>query len=125
MAKRATLQAKNLGSTLYTVGIIIAVIAAIGTALNANWAQGQWPILLLILIGLIVGFRNISAGESSSFLIGTVTLIIAAASAELISIDALIPRIGTFITAALSNFIVLVATAAVVVSFKAVYNIAK
>ena len=115
----------TMGTLLFSIAAIIAVVMGLGAAMEWCWISQPWLIVVLIAIGLIVGFRNITTKEVSSFLIGTVSLILATAVANLIAINTLIPKVGTFIQASLSNFIVVVGAAAVIVSFKAVYNIAK
>mgnify|MGYP001596618288 CR=1 FL=1 len=118
----------NAGTIVFTVGIILAVIMGIGTAMQASWMAGkvtQWLLFVLVVMGLGVGFYNIKEKEVTPFLTGTVSLILASAVANLIAIDVLIPKVGTFIQATLGYFIVVVGAAAVVVSFKAVYGLAK
>ena len=116
---------KGLTTTLYSIGVIIAVIMGIGTAMGMSWATNMWFTVVLVVIGLIVGFYNISAKEVTPFLIGTVTLIIAVAVSNFAALDNLIPKIGTFIAATLANFLTVVAVAAVIVSFRSIYQLAK
>lgn len=122
MAKK---QQKGMGKVLFVVGVLIALIMGIGAAMETGWASNPWLVLLLVVLGLVVGFFNIAASEVSAFLTGTVGLILATAVANLVSIDTLVRGVGTFIQASLGNFIILIGAAAVVVSFKAVYSLAK
>ena len=120
--------AKNeggFGKLLFSVGAVIAIVMGVGAAMKATWANLPWLILVLVLIGLIVGFKNVASKEVSGFLMGTISLILATAVANLIAIDTLIPGVGTFVQASLSNFIIVVGAAAVIVSFRAVYGLAK
>lgn len=115
----------GLTTTLYLIGVILAVIMGVGSAIGSAWVNNAWLVFVLVVIGLVVGFYNIATKEVHNFLVGTLTLVIASSVANLIVIDTLIPRLGTFITATISNFVVVVAAAAVIVSFKAVYALAK
>lgn len=115
----------GLTTTLYVIGVILAVVMGIGAAMGSNWATNDWLVFILIVIGLVVGFYNVKAKEVHSFLVGTLTLIIANTVANLTALDILIPKLGTFVSATISSFIVVVAAAAVVVSFKAVYELGK
>ena len=119
--------AKNAGltTTLYTIGVILAVVMGIGSAIGSGFASNPWLVFLLVVIGLVVGFYNISAKEVHNFLIGTIALIIANTAANLMALNALINGLGTFLSVTISNFIIVAAAAAVVVSFKAIYAIAK
>ncbi len=125
MAKNYARSTTKLGHVFYTIGVIIAVIMGIGTALDLTWSQNEWLVFILVLVGLVTGFYNITTKEVAPFLIGTVALVVVSSAARLTAIDTLLPRIGTFLDASLSNFIIVVAVAAVVVSFKAVYSLAK
>ena len=115
----------NLGNILFTVGIVLSLVLGVGSAMNFGWADSSLFGLVLVVIGLVVGFSNIGAKEVTPFLIGTVALIIANTVANLGVFDSLIGNVGTFITTSLSAFITVVGAAAVVVSFKAVYGLAK
>ena len=96
----------TMGTLLFSIAAIIAVVMGLGAAMEWSWISQPWLIVVLIAIGLIVGFRNITTKEVSSFLIGTVSLILATAVANLIAINTLIPKVGTFIQASLSNFMI-------------------
>ena len=91
---------------LFIIGLIIAIIAPFIAGLDLVW--------LLVLIGVVVGLLNITAKEVNSFLIATVALIIASGSLQ----------IWTLLTDILSNVVVLVAPAAIIVAVKAVYALA-
>lgn len=115
----------NFSTLLYTIGVLFAIILGIGSAANATWTQANWIPIVLILLGLIVGFNNITAKEVTPFLIGTLALIVTLQIAQLHLLDQLIPKIGTFLTETIRYFVTIIATAAVVVSFRAVYHLAK
>lgn len=122
MAKK---EKRNLGNLLYTVGVIIAIIMGIGTTMGSGWAQNQWISFVLVVIGLVVGFRNITATEVTPFLIGTLALIIGTSTGFLRALDVVGFALGTFLTATLGYFMMVVGTAAIVVSFRVVYGLAK
>lgn len=123
--KKMERKSRGLTTTLYSIGVLIALIMGVGAAMGSSWATNEWLSLLLVVIGLIVGFYNISAKEILSFLVGTVALIICNAVANLTSLNALIPKLGTFVAVTLANFTTVVAVAGVIVAFRAVYEIAK
>ncbi|MEK6839857.1 MAG: hypothetical protein AABX72_02875 [Nanoarchaeota archaeon] len=121
--------AKKDGNTMsklvLSIGILLAVIMGIGAAMEMSWANNPILVFLLIVIGALIGFKNITTGEVSGFLMGTIALILATAVANLTAIDKVIPKVGTFVQASLANFIVVVGVAAVIVSFRAVYGLVK
>lgn len=91
---------------LFIIGLIIAIIAPFIAGLDLVW--------LLVLIGVVVGLLNITAKEVNSFLIAAVALVIASNSLQ----------VWTLLTNILSNVVVLVAPAAIIVAVKAVYALA-
>ena len=127
MVKKAKSKIKigNLGNILYTIGVIVAVITAIGVTMGSNWASNDWIIFALVVIGIITGFQNITAKEVTPFLIGTIALMVTIRLPFLITLDSIGFPLGTFLTAALTYFIIVISTAAIVVSFRVVYGLAK
>lgn len=107
------------------IGVLLAIVMGLGAAMGASWADDALFVFLLIVIGILIGIKNISSGEVANFLMGTIALILATTVANLSAIDKIVPKVGTFIQASLANFIVIIGVAAVIVSFKAVYNLAK
>jgi len=125
MAKKSKKLKGNMGNLLYTVGVVIAVIMGLGTAIQSGWADNKWIIFILVIIGLITGFKNITTKEVTPFLIGTIALMTATRIPFLMALDSIGFALGTFLTAALGYFIVVIGTAAIVVSFRVVYGLAK
>ena len=67
-----------VGSWAFVIGVILAILLGAwngyrGTAIDSNY------ILVLVIIGLIVGFLNIAGKEVTSFLMSGAILIIASA----------------------------------------------
>ncbi len=111
-------QEGSIGKWAFIIGVIIAVIAgAMG-----GWvpAYMPWVALVLVVLGLVVGFLNIGAKETNDFLLAAIALILVGTLTNLTSI----PVAGTtlmYVVAMVSTF---VAPAALVVSLKAVYSLA-
>ena len=102
----------TIGRWAFLLGVIISLLAGFG---------GQIPALITVLfvLGLIVGFLNITEKESTPFLVAVIALLI-------IGIAGL--QFGRFtqtIVAILQNLIAFVSAAAVVVALKQVLSIAK
>ncbi len=108
MAKKNN--AKGLGWWAFIAGLIIAVVAGY-TGRVPDWT---W---LLVVLGLVVGYFNISKSEAVPFLLSTVALM-AAGSAGL---ELLWAPLGGMLAAV----VIFVAPAAVVVAVKTVYEIAQ
>lgn len=105
---------KKIGHYAFIVGVVLAIIAGIIVTNN------PWIVLALVILGLVVGFLNVSAKETTEFLVASIALI-AAGSANL----TIIPYVGDYLTAILGYIAVFVAPAAIVVALKAVKQLAE
>lgn len=114
--------AESIGKWAFILGVVVAVIAG----LVGGWVAGYAPAILLVLVvlGLIVGFLNIGAKEVNDFLLAAIALILVGTIAQLTSIDTIIPLLGSVIQAMVNNIAAFVAPAALIVSIKAIYNLA-
>ena len=106
-----------IGKWAFLIGIIIAVLAGFVTGYATTFA------LVLFLLGLIVGFLNISEKESTHFLIAAIALLtggiasISAISMLGVSID--------YVNTIIGNFVAFVSAAALVVAIKAIFETSK
>ncbi len=113
---------QSLGSWAFILGVLVAVVGgAIGGWLTG---AGPWITLLLVVLGLIVGFLNISQKEVNDFLIAAIALGTVGWIANLASIDTVIPVLGSVLQAIVANVVAFVAPAALVVALKAVWALA-
>ena len=107
MAKHST-----TGHWAFILGILLAIIAGLIPQLQTSTIT--W---ILVLLGLIVGFLNVTITETQEFLIAAIALL-------LISSTGALPVLGTIIAVMLSNIVAFVAPAALIVALKAVYDLA-
>ena len=104
---------RKLGSLAFVAGVALAILAGLIPAMqtpNVTW--------ILVVLGLIVGFMNITEKETVEFLVAAVALLIAGSAGSL-------PALGIVILAVLENIVAFVAPAAVVVAIKAIYSLAQ
>jgi hypothetical protein len=113
---------QRVGAWAFILGILIAIIAGIATAVNI--ALGGVITLLLVILGLIVGFLNISDKEVQKFLIAAIALM-AVGTANLGAINTAVPVLGTALVYVVQFIGAFVAPAALVIALKAVYNLAR
>jgi hypothetical protein len=107
--------ANKVGFWAFILGFIVAIIA--GIVLPANTAI----VIVLIILGLIIGFLNISAGETLTFLVATIALIVVGrvfAPLTILSIGKILDQILGYVAT-------LMAPAAVVVAIKALWQISR
>ena len=112
------------GVWAFLVGAVLAIVTAVGSAANQAWAANAWLVFALVVLGLAVGLLNITKEETHGFLMAAVALLVAK-TANLSAINTLVPFVGTFLEAFVSNAITLVAPAAVVVALQSVYKALK
>ncbi len=118
----SSLSTQKIGGYAFIVGIVIALLAGIAGSLVAGYAGGIT--LVLVVLGLIVGYLNISDKEVVTFIVASIGLIVAG-SANLKVIDSIVAGLGTVLQAILANLVVFIAPAVIVVGLKTVYDLAK
>jgi len=104
-----------VGFWAFIVGLIISLIA--GLVLPGN----GMVVLVLVILGIVIGFLNITPKETQALLLAAIALIVvgnAFAPLKLLGID-------TFIAGILAYVTVLVAPAAVIAAIKTLWAIGK
>lgn len=109
--KKNGLSTERFGGWAFIIGVILAVLLA--------FLPNPLLVVVLILLGLLVGVLNVTAEESTKFLVATIALLVAGAA----GLSAL-PSVGSIISSILKNIVAFVAPAALIVSLKAVYELA-
>jgi hypothetical protein len=107
---------QKVGSWAFIVGLIIAIIA------------GFWPLetvttSVLIVLGLIVGFLNITGKETNSFLFATLVLVVMTSMGG--QVLAGIRFVGPMLQNMFSAMMLFIIPAGVVVGLKAIYSLAE
>lgn len=114
-----------VGPAAFYIGLLIALIAAFVT-------PSSWLFVALGVLGVIVGLLNITTRETSLFLLASIAFIVAAWGMWTLITTAFgvallsIPEILTkeFLRLA-ANLTVLIGAAAMVISLRAIYQVAK
>ena len=113
---------KKIGPMAFIAGVIIAILGGLFSSVAVAY-QGSIG-LLLVILGLLVGFLNIKDKEMSLFLIAAIALMVTSSVAGWAYLNDF-ASIGTIIKTILGYIGVFVAPAAVIVSLKAVFSVAK
>ena len=108
---------KALGKWAFIIGLIVAIVMAFISGYTAT------VLLILFILGLVVGFLNITEKNTIKFLVATATLLILGVAS--ISALSVLGIISSYLNAILANFIAFVSAAALVVSIKAVTDTSK
>ena len=105
----------NLGRILFIVGIIAA--AALGVGFGGE--QVSWVSWLLVILGAVVGFLNISGSETRTFLVAGIALILTATAFREV------PVIGKELTAIMNSILGFLSGAIFVVAAKSLFDTAR
>lgn len=103
----------KIGKWAFIIGVLLAVFSA--------FIQTSVTTTILVGLGLVVGFLNISDKEVEKFLIATIAMLVIGTT----SFSALIVS-GTYVNniqAILNNFVSFVSAAAIVVALKTVISL--
>ena len=103
---------EKIGKWAFIVGFVLAAVAGLGI-------QATWIAWVLVVLGLVVGFLNVTAQESRGFLLAAIGLMLSATAVQSI------PFVGEMVTRIVSNIIVFIAPAVLVVALKALFETAK
>jgi len=112
MVKKVSMMQK-IGSWAFIVGIVISLVAGF-------WQLGLVLTAVLIVLGLIVGFLNVTGSESTPFLLATVSLVIVSNFG-----GAVLANVSPVLQNMLNALIVFVIPATIIVAIKSVYSLAK
>lgn len=105
----------KIGRWAFIAGLVISLLAGIMPLMGMD--IGFYGLIALVVLGVIVGFLNVTGKEVQPFLLGTVALMIVGTA--LGSVLASISIIANI----LSAFVAFVAGAALIVALKEVYAV--
>ena len=102
---------QQAGKYAFVVGLVVAVIA--------GFVHVGWMFWLLAILGIVVGLLNVTAEETSGFVVACIGLIISSTSLQQV------PVIGEVATTVLGNVVAFVSPALLVVATKSLIEKAK
>ena len=109
----------KLGEWAFIIGIVIAIILGF---VPSTWLGNAT--LVLVVLGLIVGFLNVTEKETTPFLVAAIALLATGTARD--SLTKIPPDVvGSFLSAAVGNIASFVAPGAIVVAVKAIWALAK
>jgi len=120
-AKQPTKQKSigSLGSLSFLFGAVIAVLVGVINPGAANASLTS----LLILLGIVVGFLNVTTKETNSFLLATVSLVIVAALGG--AVLGQVAFVGNYLEGVLMAILTFVIPATIIVAIKSIYSLAE
>ena len=110
---------KKIGQWAFILGIIVAVLAAVLAAFLADQIPAYVVTVILVILGLVVGYLNISDKEITQFLVATLALLAISGAAVISDV------FPTMVVDMLENIGVFIVPAALVVALKTIYVLCK
>lgn len=101
----------KLGRYLFVAGLVIAVLAGL------IFSSAAWVTWVLAILGLAVGFLNVSGDETRGFLLAGIAFILTATALQSV------PVIGEYLTAILNYVVIFVSGAILVIALQALFDI--
>ena len=114
----------KVGVWTFTIGVILALLAGL---VPASWGLAGLITAALVVLGLVVGFMNVTEDETQGFLTASVSVMIAlfTAGAAIQSNIATLGIVGKYLWSIMANINIFVFPATIVVAVKAIYALAK
>lgn len=103
---------QKLGKWAFIIGLVLAVAA---TRINL----GTWGYAAIAILGLVIGFLNITDKERNSFLLAAIGLVMSASAVRGV------PLVGEWLTNVMGNIVLFVSPAVLVVALIALLDVAK
>ncbi len=99
----------------FFVGLLIAIVAG----LFRTVVGPEVLVTTLVILGFLVGLFNLTAKETTPFLVAAIALMLAG----IVNLG-LIPGVGLYLRSILSNIVVFVVPGAILVGMKAIWKLA-
>ncbi len=119
----------KLGAYAFLVGVVLAVLIGLSTTLISLPSLNKYsPQIygILLLLGILVGFMNVTGKDSQTFMIaGTVLVIVSASGMNAVTGSLIGIRIGSVAREVFGALLALFVPATIIVALKTVFSIAK
>jgi hypothetical protein len=113
-----------IGAYAFLVGVVFAVLMGILQRF-LDITYSNVPYAFLVILGIIIGFLNISDRDSMTFLIASLSLVIVSGFGQSALIYVSNIPILSSLTAILASLLVMFVPATIIVALKTVFNLAR
>ena len=110
---------KKIGHYAFLIGVLLAVL--LGLASSQLGTAVAWITSLMVALGLIVGFLNVTGKETKEFLMVAVILVIVAALGNAAQNLGTVQYIGMYLSGIFSQIMAFVIPATIVVALKDIW----
>ncbi len=110
-----SMELHRLAHYAFFVGLLIAIIAGF----FRDVVSPEVLVTTLVILGFLVGLFNLTAKETTPFLVAAIALMLAG----IVNLG-LIPGVGLYLRSILSNIVVFVVPGAIIVGLKTIWQLA-
>ncbi|HZX44107.1 MAG TPA: hypothetical protein VFF28_00335 [Candidatus Nanoarchaeia archaeon] len=110
---------KRVGNYSFIIGVVIAIVLGIVSL----GSVAVWLASVLVILGLVVGFLNVTGKETKDFLYVTAVLVIAAGIGGASSTLGSVQYIGQYLNGVFTQVLAFIVPATVVVALKEIWAI--
>lgn len=118
MTKESTDLLAKVGSWAFIIGVVIALIVG----LTANVEESPIITSIIVVLGLIVGFLNVTGRETTPFLLAALSLVLVSEFGG--NSLSQVTYIGRYLGGTLTALMFFVVPATIIVALKAIYALA-
>ena len=119
----------SVGAWAFLIGVVLALVIGVSTKLIPIPALTRYSAqiyAILSLLGLVVGFMNVTGKDSQTFLLaGTVLVIVSRFGMDSVTGSLIGIGVGDTVSSIFAALLVLFVPATIVVALKTVFSIAK
>ncbi len=113
----------HIGAWAFIIGLILALIVGIISEFSAFGLDNQFIVAALIICGAIVGFLNVTVGETKQYLLAAIALVLVASQGAMLFGELAV--VGAYLKTTLTAMMLFIIPATIIVSLKTIYAIAQ
>ncbi len=115
LLKKEKMEIHRVAHYAFFIGLLIAIVAGFFRSVVAP----EVLVTTLVILGFLVGLFNLTAKETTPFLVASIALMLAG----IVNLG-LIPGVGIYLRSILSNIVVFVVPGAIILGMKAIWKLA-
>lgn len=112
------MKAESIGKWAFLLGVLVSILAAFLTNIVSN----ATIVVILFILGLLVGFLNVSRKDHTTFLIAVLVLLVLGAGGISALSEFRLLGIYDYLVTAISSFVAFVGAAGLIVAIRAILD---
>ena len=121
--QRGVWMENKIGSYSFIMGVIITIVLGLAATLLGDAATWLWP--LLVILGMLVGYSNISSKDAKDFLWVTAALVLISFAGSQENSWVNIQPIGPYLKSIFDSILVFIVPASIVAALREIWVMAR